>query len=416
MKRSILISLITILILSVFVSAQSNSGRQMVMDDGYTFFIAKPVKGRNAKNSGDIDIGWRLQPSLRLMGTFPDNSGFRIVVRKNAKQLSKFFCTAYVYRRGDDRNLNARRNYGEVPFDDFIQLNRCSNENKPIKPTGMMDVEVYYVDGDTDEEKLVRKHRIDVRKMPWIKGFKGATYRGVSEYVVQRHAEAAVGIIHIANGRGSNYINGSSLSSKPFNTDVRSTGTNGKLMLYLSISPGKKKSMNGYIRCSVNGQRIKLVDDKFKPRWVNRSYFYDSALAYRQTPKFQERVVFTYMIGALPLLTGERDVGTKIEDHPGKWECSVLEDGEVIRKIRFEVGSDGKIVPHPEQQSGNVNLYYNAFLVDVEIPKGGASIDERLMPQQEAGFFYGIPWTTRTGKAAAAGVSKKGKPYPVLPK
>ena len=81
------------------------SKRQMVMDDGYTFFAAKPVKVRNSRNDGDVDVGWYLVPKLRLMGTFPDNSGFRLKIKQKGKELSNFFCGAMVYRSKDDRDI-----------------------------------------------------------------------------------------------------------------------------------------------------------------------------------------------------------------------------------------------------------------------------------------------------------------------
>ena len=101
-----------------------------------------------------------------------------------------------------------------------------------------------------------------------------------------------------------------------------------------------------------------------------------------------------------------------ILDYPGKWECSVVAKGETYRIFRWEV-ANGKIVKHPEQQNGNINLYYDAAMIDVEIPTGGSPIDFRLMPMPEMGLFYGIPWTTAEGKAQAARVPKLGNQYPV---
>jgi len=70
---------------------------------------------------------------------------------------------------------------------------------------------------------------------------------------------------------------------------------------------------------------------------------------------------------------------------------------------------------HPEQR-GNVNLYFNSFLVDMEIFAGGSPLDKRLTSDSAAkGFFYGQPWSSAEGKAMAARVPKKGNPYPVPP-
>ena len=119
---------------------------------------------------------------------------------------------------------------------------------------------------------------------------------------------------------------------------------------------------------------------------------------------------------ALPLYSGETKYSKppmKIENYPGKWECQVIANGVKFRTFRWEIGSDGKIVPHAEQTNGNINLYYKTYLIDMEIPSGGAPFDTRLMPMPNAGLFYGIPWTSAEGKAMAARVPKVGNPFHV---
>ncbi len=379
---------------------QGQSGlRQMVMDDGFTFFDADPVKARNPKNTGDVDIGWYLRPKLRLIGTFPDNSGFRVVVKQNGKELSKFFCSAMVYRQGEDRRFTPGKYEFGWGFDDFMYDRKCSNEDKAIKELGLMDVEIFYVDGATDKETLVRKHKIDVHKALQIEGYKGSTYPGVSDYFIQRYAEAAVGIIHAGGG---NY-----LSYEPFSQPSHQPIKNG-LRIMIPHVPDKKTYFLTYLRCTVNGNRISLTRDKAQLNvggGGGQGEFFESALMKRKDPEYSERITFTYLNADLPLTLT-----------PGKWECAFMENGEAHRTIRFEVGSDNKIVPHPEQKSGNINLYHKAFLVDVEIPAGGSAIDGRSLPMPDAGIFYGIPWSTPEGKAAAAKVPKKGNPYPVMPK
>jgi hypothetical protein len=91
-----------------------------------------------------------------------------------------------------------------------------------------------------------------------------------------------------------------------------------------------------------------------------------------------------------------------------------MNNGEVWRTWRWKVGADGMPELHPEQRS-NVNLYFNSFIVEMEIPAGGSPLDKRLVPESTAnGFFYGQPWTTAEGKAMAAKLPKKGNPYPVF--
>ena len=74
--------------------------RQMVMDDGYTFFDATPVTEYSEKNRGDIAKGWTMTAYLRAFGTYPNNSGFNVVVSKNGKALSKMYCEGKILPQG----------------------------------------------------------------------------------------------------------------------------------------------------------------------------------------------------------------------------------------------------------------------------------------------------------------------------
>jgi len=90
-----------------------------------------------------------------------------------------------------------------------------------------------------------------------------------------------------------------------------------------------------------------------------------------------------------------------------------MNNGEVWRTWRWKIGTNGMPELHGEQK-GNVNLYFNSFIVDMEIPAGGSPLDKRLDPAATArGFFYGMPWTSAEGKAMAARLPKKGTPYPI---
>jgi hypothetical protein len=372
------------------------SKRQMVMDDGYTFFTAKPVKVRNSKNNGDVDVGWHLVPKLRLMGTFPDNSGFRLKIKQKGKELSNFFCGAMVYRSKDDRQINPKFRANAVHDDFMYDFSKCSNTKKGIKEIGWMDVEIYYVDGDTDGETLVRKHKIDVHKAENIKGYRPDTYPGVSEYFIQRYAENAVGIIF----RDDIYYQSTTPFKRPgFSSTRKSQG------VFMSYLRDKKTIFQTYLRCSVNGQRIAIEKDRSWLEDQGGSEFDSTALMQRNDPGYSERITFSTLRAGIPT-----------ELSAGKWECSFMENGVTYRTFRFEVGSDNEIIPHPEQQNGNINLYHNSFLVEVEIPEEVTEMDSRSLPMPDAGLFYGIPWTTPEGKAAAAKIPKRGKPYPVLPK
>jgi hypothetical protein len=399
------------------VSTKTNSGnsksydRQFVMDDGFTFFNAESVKARNPKNTGDVDVGWKLSANLRLMGTFPDNSAFRVVVKKDGKEIGKLICKGNIYRKDKDPYLKGENSI--PPVDDFVAAKGiCGEPAKPFTTLGWHDVEIYLIDGKTDEEKLARKYKIDVHKFEQMRGHKANEYPGVADYYVQRYAESAVGIMHAGSGIYRQIGPGVGL----YDTFEPNRASN--LFIYLPIVPGKRPSTKDYLRCSVNGQNIKLNADEVSSDWSNgHGEWGEAGYGRRDAVRFSETITFSYITAKLPLTLGKRDsYFTNVSESPGRWECKIMENGEVYRIFRFEVGADGEIVPHPEQQNGNINLLGKTYLIDVEIPAGGSSIDERSLPMPDAGIFYGIPWTTPEGKAAAARVPKKGNPYPALPK
>ncbi len=103
-----------------------------------------------------------------------------------------------------------------------------------------------------------------------------------------------------------------------------------------------------------------------------------------------------------------------MERQTGRWKCDLRSGAETVRTFHWTVGSNGFPQEHSEQTSGNVNLHWGAYLIDMKIPAGGSSIDQRLMPMPTAGVFYGIPWKSSEGKKMASEVPTKGKPF-VMP-
>ena len=136
---------------------------------------------------------------------------------------------------------------------------------------------------------------------------------------------------------------------------------------------------------------------------------------YKRGTEYRDEIGFRMVRVHAPLTWGSvRDTNRlALEDYPGNWECSLMNNGEVWRTWRWKIGANGMPEMHPEQK-GNVNLYFNSFIVDMEIPAGGSPLDKRLVPEATAaGFFYGQPWTSAEGKAMAGRVPKKGTPDPL---
>ena len=131
------------------------------MDDGFTFFEAEPAKEYSAAAKGNVDIGWTLKYYLRVMGTLPDRSAFRVNVLKAGKKVASVRCSGYVRRKKSNREAG----------DDFMWANLgCLRKNQVIKSTGNFDIQVNVVNGDTDEETLVRSYKVKVRKASRVRG------------------------------------------------------------------------------------------------------------------------------------------------------------------------------------------------------------------------------------------------------
>lgn len=399
----------------------NSQNRQMVMDDGYTFFDAEPVEEYDKKISLYKDIGWYLKSDLRMLGTFPKRSAFKVVVKKNGKALTETRCEGNIYRKADDSSLRTEmlRNGKDLNYEDFMFSSRCYNEEAVVKPTGQMDVEIHFIDGDTDAEKLVRTYKIDVHRASRVRGSTTNPQPDVAHYYIQRHAESAVAFLHVTgnhSGRGRN-------STKNYFLNVPSTlGTPsfGQVNILFGYSPGRSTKNLGspFARCSVNGQRIKLDRDSVSYGAVGRQEYaiYTDRIAtqYKRGSAYRDDVRFRVYSMSLPLYAGESKYSKppmKIENHPGKWECQVIANGVKFRTFRWQVGNDGNIVPHAEQKNGNINLYYKTYLIDMEIPAGGAPFDTRLIPMPNAGLFYGIPWTSAEGKSMAGRVPRVGNPF-----
>lgn len=303
-----------------------------------------------------------------------------------------------------------------LDFEDYMSTDkRCYDNEQSIKEIGNLSVERYFIDGDTDKETLVRTHKIDVHKTARFLVSNSILYPDVSHYYIQRHAETAAAIAFFSTGSA---INHSYYESNPFNfvskyrkTETPSNKNNIKLGIYTSFSPDGTKGMPGkpFARCSVNGQKVNFKDDS-----VNVAKNLDRReMAATLKRGLGETVEFTGLAFVLPIYLGNDKSYYGTDETPdGKWECAIVENGVTFRTFRFEI-KNGYPARHPEQQNGNINLFYRTSLIDMEIPAGGSRFDFRLMPLPSSDLFYGIPWSTAEGKAMAARLPKKGNSYHV---
>lgn len=375
--------------------------KQMVMDDAYTFFDAEPVKEYDSSISLNKDIGWYLKPKLRILGSFPRRSSFLLKVKKNGKELSKLRCEGLVTK-------------------DYMHKDyQCGNKEAVNREIGKMNIEVYFINGDTDKETLIRTYKIDVHKATRVRGSASKPQPDVSHYYIQRHAETAVAFAYFKDSRhrDAGYF-------KRANTDFSDQYRT--LYIHTTYSPASngRTPSRPFARCTVNGQRIDFTNNLNKDnvrmfegqqRREVAIYTDRKAAKYKRGSAYKDQVEFVGLSFQMPIYTGKENSSldfVKIEENQGTWECKIMANGETYRTFRWEVVGN-KIVQHAEQKSGNVNLFYDAAIIDMEIPTGGSPIDYRLMPMPNASLFYGIPWTSSEGKKMAAGVPKKGNPFHV---
>ena len=441
MKRNLVLVIISILVLSTFATAQfrikipkikkpklpkvsenaakSSSAskgktRQMVLDDGFTFFDAEVIDELDTRVHKKVDKGWTIKPHLRLFGKFPRRSGFNVVVSKAGKRLLKVRCEAQQYpQKHSKADVNGTQ-YG----DRYIWVggrpgSECFKKKRTTKATGKLDVAVYYFNGETDEETLVREYKIDVRKATRVRGSLKKVFQTVPHYYIQRHAEVPASILFLSADDFYNYHQKSNVGFPD--------------QVLISFNYSRKSWNEGYmpkgnVRCFVNGKFMRFPgEDRINPELIREetaTYMDRLAPQYKRGNEYKDSIIFSQVTIPLPISWGfparKRQVKRlRMQDHPGEWKCDYKYDGETIRTFRWTVGQDGKPIPHAEQKNGNINLAHNGFLIKTEIPEGGSEFDHRLAPMPNAGFFYGLPWTSAEGKAMAESVPRKGNLYHV---
>ncbi len=396
MKKTILIICIPVLLsLSIF----SQTKRQDVADDGFTWFEAystSELTGNNIPTS----TGWTLKYWVRVIGNYPGGSQLNFVVSKAGKQVFSTRCEAWAYR-----------NENNALDESYLRTIGCWLGKSATKETGEFEVKVFTVNGETKAEKLVRTYKIDVRTINRVPQGQQPGNEP-PRYIINRHNEAPVAFIFL---RPTGYI--------PY-FDVRQSpdrsGEN-RIELHFSLSPSEEGIVPPYapVSCSVDGKSVPMPGPLPYATQAESKYefYYQEIYQDRISPKykagkpFEDKIRFQMLNTSLPITWQKtRENRPAIEDYKGNWECKIGKDNVVWRMIRFKVGANGMPELHPEQR-GNINLGYNTFLVDMEIPAGGSLLDGRLGGASTS-LFYGQPWTSAEGKTMANRVPKKGNPFP----
>lgn len=404
MKFKTLMLLSFVFIGAAQLNAQSGAAknRQDVLDDGYTFFEAKPVKEYSQKYGGNIAKGWTLNSYLRAFGTYPDYSGFKIEVLKGSIVVATYKCQAKIHRK-EESPVPAIKKSPEDNWMSTTTGKNCADSKTVIKSAGKYNVKVYVINGDTDQEKLLRSYKIDVRE---AKNTRPGGVPGLSDFYIQRHAESAVAVLYLRTESSNGSLRRGYYQKSSGSTLV------GNIGIYFGMALQRSAiKFDGvpYIRCKVNGKRLKFSNKGHSRGSAKRG---DQAKAQISGKPVNRLGFFQYWMN-FPIEWNSRGTNgnPKMEDMAGDWEIELRSGMETVRTFKFTVDAKGYPVEHPEQKNGNINLAWGSYLVDMEIPQGGSSIDYSLKPAPTEGLFYGIPWSTPEGKKMANGVPTKGPAF-----
>jgi hypothetical protein len=378
--------------------------RSIIIDDGFTYFTLHNKK--DYVGGKPLTKGWSLVSDLRMAGpAIPKRSGYKIVVKKAAQPLATVRCEA-------DVPAIPQHEVGRVVPQ---MVGHCYDDTQLVQGEGKFDVEIYFVSGDDDTERLARTYEIEVHKVDRVRGSVTKPEPDAPEYYISRHGEVLSSILYLRPPSLRPYVNDSSADT---------FGSNMVEITYNTSTTEEGMGIGGstsFMRCTVDGQKIELKDDKVRHYRPGHRYYqeiYTDRLApeFKQGTGYKDEINFRQYFAVLPLTWGKQGVYqnyTKLEDHPGRWECTFKEGPNVVRTWRWTVRPDVIVAPHPEESAG-LTLFPGAHLVETEIPAGGSFIDRRIYPAAvQAGFIYGHKWQTPEGKAMAAKVPAKGKPWPV---
>ena len=395
-------------ILSAFwtslIWAQLPEGLQF--DDGFTW-----IQCHNFEAYVDNKpIGsWVPEITVRVLGKTPDRSGWKFIIKKEGKILAEYLNDGFPVQlvRGETIGLNI--------FGFWKDKSRITEH-------GLMDLEVYYIDGKTDKEFLAKTLKLDIRRLEKERGSVGQRDAGPPGFYVNRHSEILSSILYCREKEFPSYTQ----FGGPYYSDR-------VVELVVNYSENEKFSgpKLGRLRVEVDGKEIEMSlpgnnvpqDKMGLGTEVGKFADFHSDRAadkyFKSGPAYKEYIGFARRSLLLPLHWGPKPVAPfkpsaiYTTDFPGDWKITWIIDRVPVRIYRFKIDKNGLPLPHPEQEKG-LCLAPHAALVDTEIPKDGAEFDGRISSEfVKAGAFFGRPWATDAMKKAAESVPTKGTPFPV---
>src|ERR1044072_6532753 len=119
-------------------STSAPSGDE-VIDDDFTWFQAVATEALG-QNNIPYSTGWVLKSHVRVFGEVPNRSAIKLVVTKAGRPFATTRCEADIYREGPNDVDQS-----------YVGTNECWRKESATKETGKLEVQVFTVNGDTDE-------------------------------------------------------------------------------------------------------------------------------------------------------------------------------------------------------------------------------------------------------------------------
>src|SRR6185295_18986365 len=153
-------------------------------DDGFTWFEAVSTQALG-QNNIPYSTGWVLKSHVRVFGDYPNRSAIKLVVARAGKTVATTRCEVDIYHKGPN----------DID-ESYMWTNECWRKDTATKEVGNFNLQVFTVNGDTDEEKLVRTYKIDVRTVHRVPAGQQPG-EAPPQYFITRHAEAPVSFIFL---------------------------------------------------------------------------------------------------------------------------------------------------------------------------------------------------------------------------
>lgn len=374
--------------------ASAQAGDGVYLDDGYTWFSL--TSHRAVRGGQPVSDGWSLLSNLRAWGPIPNRSAFKVVVEPPGGKVGVYQFQGQVYPDANGKNA-------------CLVIVGLRNTDVVIPAVGLVPVKVYLINGDTDEETLLRTYTLDVRRVARFSGSGSNPSPDAPVYYLARGGEVLASIIHRRWPRDPSYV---------WDNSQRYDHNVVEVLFTHAPELFDNPAHMSHAVVTVDGQPLRLAHDEVVGGFTSDRQERAEATsvpASKTGPLDRTAFASRQYYVVLPLTWGKdgdrgrRADWTAIDDHPGAWEVTWVQGTNVLRTWRFRVQPDGHIAQHPEEAAGlqlaPANFCPDATLCETVIPGGGSILDARLSPDEaKRGAFYGRAWTTPDMQASAARV------------